>query len=576
MVDAGLLSEDQLARALAEQKRTREPLGSVLVGLNIVDEATVAAHLALQEGVPFVPLPRESLDPALLSVLPEALARKHCVVPVGRRGNALQIAMAQPGDVSALDAVREATGMMLERVVAPASQIQACIDRSYRRKEAMDAVFERALSAAWTAATGPESFSGGPIVELIEQILTRAIEERATDVHVQPEENLLRIRLRIDGLLQSGPVVPRKLAAQVAARIKVMADLDVSESRLPQDGRIRFRLQNRTVDLRVSTFLTQHGENIVLRVLDRDAQPLSLDALGISPQDLERLDVILRRPNGVVLVTGPSGAGKTTTLYAALNRINSMEINVMTIEEPIEYELPLVRQSQVNPKAGITYASGLRAILRQDPDVILVGEIRDPETAQLAMRASLTGHLVFSTLHTNSSVGVVPRLVDLGLTPAVLGTTLQAILAQRLCRKLCAECRVEEAPRSDRLPRLLELARRQGRGEASLCQPRGCRVCRYTGYYGRVGLFELLEIGTPQRELLARGQLGPELMQEHLARQRATLYEDGLSKVLAGLTSLAELERTLEPELLYPAAAAARGPVNGLDHAKLPVPRPDP
>jgi type IV pilus assembly protein PilB len=572
MLDAGLVTEDQLERALAEQKRTREPLGAVLVGLKIVDEGTVAAQLALQEGVPFSSLPSGTLEPALLSVLPEALARKHCVVPLGRRGNALQLAMAHPGDVSALDAVREATGMVLERVVAPASEIQRCIERSYRRKEALDAVFERALSAAW----GPEQSSGGPIVELVEQIVTRAIEERATDIHVQPEENLLRIRLRIDGLLQSGPVVPRRLAAQVAARIKVMADLDVSESRLPQDGRIRFALRNRTVDLRVSTFLTQHGENIVLRVLDRNAQPLSLDALGIQPQDLDRLDAILRRPNGVVLVTGPSGSGKTTTLYAALNRINSMEINVMTIEEPIEYELPLVRQSQLNPKAGITYASGLRAILRQDPDVILVGEIRDPETAQLAMRASLTGHLVFSTLHPNSSLGVVPRLVDLGVSPALLSSTLQAVLAQRLCRKLCALCRAEDdTPPPELLSRLRALARRQGRSEIVLYQPRGCSACRYTGYHGRVGLFELLEIGTRQREQLVRGLLGSELMEEHHAGRLPTLYEDGLGKALQGLTSLAELRRTLEPELLQ-AGTSRHGPIDELEHAKLPVPRADP
>jgi type IV pilus assembly protein PilB len=569
MLEARLITEDQLARALAEQKRTREPLGAVLVGLKILDEAAVAAQVAVQEGVPFTALPAGPLDPALLSLLPEPLARKHCVLPLGRRGNTLQLAMAQPGDVAALDAVREATGLVLERVVAPASDIQRCIERGYRRKEALDAVFERALTAAWA----PDQTPGGAVVELVEQIIARAVEERATDIHVQPEENLLRVRLRIDGLLQSGLVIPRKLAAQVAARIKVMADLDVSESRLPQDGRIRFTLRNRALDLRVSTFLTQHGENIVLRVLDRNAQPLSLDALGILPHDLRRLDAIVRRPNGVVLVTGPSGSGKTTTLYAALNRINSMEINVMTIEEPIEYEIPLVRQSQVNAKAGITYASGLRAILRQDPDVILVGEIRDPETAQLAMRASLTGHLVFSTLHTNSSVGVVPRLADLGVTPTLLSSTLQAVLAQRLCRKLCAHCRVDERPPPELLPALRALARRLAKLEVTVYQARGCAACRYTGYHGRVGLFELVEIGPRQRDQLVKGVVGAELMHEHLARQRATLYEDGLSKALLGLTSLAELHRTLEPELqkVHPAEL----PPTELDHAQLPVPRAD-
>ena len=545
LVEAGVLSEDQLARALAEQKRTQAPLGAVLVGLNFADEATVAAHLAIQEGVPFSALPREPLDPEVLSLVPEPLAREHRLVPLGKRGNTLLLAMAQPGDFAALDAVRAATGLVLDRVVAPQSAIEACIERSYRRKEALEAVFERAISAAWSPGT-----SGDPIVELVDQIVTRAVEERATDIHLQPEENLLRIRLRIDGLLQAGPVVPRKLAPQVAARIKVMAGLDVSESRLPQDGRIRFQLKNRAVDLRVSTFLTQHGENVVLRVLDRTAQALSLEALGISPEDLDRLGTILRRPSGVVLVTGPSGAGKTTTLYAALNRLNSIEVNIMTVEEPIEYELQLVRQSQVNSKAGITYAAGLRAILRQDPDIILVGEIRDAETAQLVMRASLTGHLVFSTLHTHSSVGAIPRLVDLGLTPALLSSTLQAVLAQRLCRRLCEDCREEEASPVELMPRLLEVARRLGREEISVWRARGCAACRQTGYHGRIGVFELVEMGAEQRAQLLEGELGPALMSEHRALGRPTLFEDGLAKALHGLTSLAELERTLEPELV--------------------------
>ena len=545
MVEKGLLTPDQLARALAEQKRTQAPLGAVLVGLNIADEATVAAQLAFQESVPFARLPREPLDPAVLALLPEALARKHCVVPLGRHGGALRIAIAQPADFAALDEVREATGLLLERVVAPASEIKACIERSYRRKEAIDTVFEQAVSQAWSPAAGKD-----PIVGLVDQVITHAIEERATDIHVQPEENLLRIRYRVDGLLQAGPVIPKKLSAQVAARIKVMAELDVSESRLPQDGRIRFQHQDRQIDLRVSSFLTQHGENVVLRVLDRNAQPLSLEALGFSPRDLERLGRILQRPNGVVLVTGPSGSGKTTTLYAALDRINSMEINIMTVEEPIEYELPLVRQSQVNARAGITYASGLRAILRQDPDVILVGEIRDDETAALAMRASLTGHLVFSTLHTNSAVGAVPRLVDLGVSATLISSTVQAVVAQRLCRRLCPHCREPEAPPAALVPRLRELAQRLGLGEVVLHRARGCGSCSDTGYRGRVGLFEILEFGPRQRALLLRGTLDGALLEEHLARREFTLYDDGLGKALQGLTSLAELARTLEPELL--------------------------
>jgi type IV pilus assembly protein PilB len=550
LLAAGLIREDQLDMALAEQRRTRNLLGEVLISLGFISEQTVSETVSAQTGIPYVRVTQDPVAPELLKMVPEDVCRRHRLVPLGAEGSVLRLAMANPFDVVALDYIRTTTGLIPFPSIAPWGDILKTIERHFSVSESFDDAFEALIASAEAKADDMDVEEvGGPLVELVDQIIVRAVEERGTDIHIEPEENIVRIRYRIDGVLVPGPMVPKKLQFAIAARIKVMGGLNVAENRVPQDGRIRFSIKGRNVDLRVSTFLCNYGENIVLRVLDKASVVLSLERL-LLPDDLARMERIIQKPHGIVVVTGPTGSGKTTTLYASLTRLNTIDVNIMTIEDPIEYELNLIRQSQVNVKAGITFASGLRALLRQDPDIILIGEMRDTETAQMASRAAMTGHLVFSTLHTNTAVGSIGRLVDMEVDPLIVSDTIICAIGQRLARTACNDCRAIVPAPDIRRKELEEAAEREGIDwDGNVAEARGCAECKMRGYRGRAALYEFFEMTHAAQGLILKKQYGQELADLARAEGMRSMYDDGLRRVLMRHLTLDELDSVIDREL---------------------------
>lgn len=545
LIEAGLIDEAKLQTAMREQQRTREHLGSILIRLGFVNEEAVAAALAAQARVKYIDLGQYSPQPEATQLVQENFARKHRVVPISFVGNTLVVAMADPLDVLTLDHLRRLAKCPVEVVGATESEVGKTLDRAYGVGGGWSEVVDQSLHHVEGRKGGEpvgelEAAQEPPIIRLIDNLIVRAVQEGATDIHVEPEEKLVRNRFRVDGILRHGPHVPKELQGAITARIKVMANMDIAENRLPQDGRISFHYGAREIDLRVSTFPTTQGENLVLRILDRSKLVLGLEQLGFAPDQLTTLKRLLLHPNGIILASGPTGSGKTTTLYSALMYLNSEERNIMTIEDPVEYEIPGIRQSQVNVKAGLTFAGGLRSILRQDPDIIMVGEMRDQETVDIAVRAALTGHLVFSTLHTNDAAGAIPRLTDMGAPPFLVSSALILVVAQRLVRVICANCKEEAAP-DPVLIRRLGLQAKEG--ELKVFQGKGCDKCGQTGYRGRIGIYELLTI-TPELTplILERADAGA-IRRAARAQGMRTMVEDGIRKAIRGLTTLEEVAR---------------------------------
>lgn len=544
LIEAGLINETQLQAALREQQRTRETLGTILIRLGFVDEEAVAAAVAAQARVKYVDLGQYSPQPEATQRVQENFARQKRLVPISFVGKALVVAMANPLDVLALDELRHLAKGPVEVVGATESQVQKALDRAYGAGMGWNEVVEQSLQhvarKAGEALGESEVAQEPPIIRLIDNLIFRAVQDGATDIHVEPEEKLVRNRFRVDGLLRYGPHLPKELQGAVTARIKVMANLDIAENRLPQDGRISFNSGGREVDLRVSTFPTTQGENVVLRILDRSKLVLGLEQLGFAPDQLTNFKRLLMNPNGIILASGPTGSGKTTTLYSGLTYLNSEERNIMTIEDPVEYGIPGIRQSQVNVKAGLTFGAGLRSILRQDPDIIMVGEMRDEETVEIAIRAALTGHLVFSTLHTNDAAGAIPRLTDMGAAPFLVSSALILVVAQRLVRVICTNCK-EEAPPDPIVIRRLGLQAKEG--ELKVFQGKGCDKCDQTGYRGRIGIYEML-IVTPELTplILERADAGA-IRRAARAQGMRTMVEDGIRKAIRGLTTLEEVAR---------------------------------
>lgn len=544
LIEAGLIDQTQLQAALSEQQRTKQTLGSILIRLGFVDEEAVAAAVAAQARVKYVDLGQYSPQPEATQRVQENFARQKRLVPISFVGKALVVAMANPLDVLALDELRHLAKGPVEVVGATESQVQKALDRAYGAGMGWNEVVEESLRhvarKAGEALGESEVAQEPPIIRLLDNLIFRAVQDGATDIHVEPEEKLVRNRFRVDGLLRYGPHLPKELQGAVTARIKVMANLDIAENRLPQDGRISFNSGGREVDLRVSTFPTTHGENLVLRILDRSKLVLGLEQLGFAPDQLTNFKRLLMHPNGIILASGPTGSGKTTTLYSGLTYLNSEERNIMTIEDPVEYGIPGIRQSQVNVKAGLTFGAGLRSILRQDPDIIMVGEMRDEETVEIAIRAALTGHLVFSTLHTNDAAGAIPRLTDMGAAPFLVSSALLLVVAQRLVRVICTNCK-EEAPPDPVVIRRLGLQAKEG--ELKVFQGKGCDKCDQTGYRGRLGIYEML-IVTPELTplILERADAGA-IRRAARAQGMRTMVEDGIRKAIRGLTTLEEVAR---------------------------------
>ncbi len=538
LVEQGSLTPEGLSRALEEQRRTGATLREVLLRLELVSENAILDYYEEQLGVPRMDLSTYVLEPEIVRLVPERVARQYQVVSLFKIGNTLTVAMADPLDVVARDEVRLTTGLDVDVVVATGSQIREAIERYSPVAGNLDSlVREQALKqAAAAVAARPEE--DGPIIRFVNALVEQAVREGASDLHIEPEESSFRIRIRVDGQLREVTTQAKTLYASVVSRIKVMASLDISERRLPQDGRIRTTAAGREFDLRVSTFPTIHGENVVLRILDLSSPLRGLSDLGIAPEPLSLLERMVARPNGIVLVTGPTGSGKTTTLYACIDTINTVSRNIATLEDPVEYHVTTVRQTQVDPDIGLTFARGLRALLRQDPDVILVGEIRDSDTAEIAVRSALTGHLVFSTLHTNDAVGAIPRLLDMQIAPYLLASALNGVVAQRLVRRVCEKCRRPVTPPDDLLA---SLGLPPGKG--TFFEAAGCRACGDTGYKGRIGIYEVFDISEEIRSLVASHAPMEELTRAARRGGMQLLAEDAARKAARGLTTLEEALR---------------------------------
>ena len=547
LVEAGLINDTQLQSALREQQKTREYLGRILIRLGYVSEEAVAAALSAQARVKYVDLGQYSPQPEALQLVQEKFAREHHLVPLSYVGKVLVVAMANPLDIITIDELRRMSKGPVEVVGATQSEVLEALDRAYgvgvgtAWNEVVEHSLRHVMGRRGAGGTETDVAQEPPVIRLVESLITRGIQEGATDIHVEPEERLVRNRFRVDGVLRQGPDVPKELQGAVIARIKVMANLDIAENRLPQDGRMDFQFGGRQIDIRVSTFPTIRGENLVLRILDRAKLVLGLEQLGFTPDHLTFFKRVLQNPNGIILVTGPTGSGKTTTLYSAMSYLNAEERNIITIEDPVEYEIQGIRQSQINVKAGLTFANGLRHILRQDPDVIMVGEMRDDETVDVAIRAALTGHLVFSTLHTNDAAGAVPRLTDMGVAPFLLASALLLVVSQRLVRSICNSCK-EEAEPDPALLRRLGL-QTDGGAQLKFYRGKGCDKCGNTGYRNRIGIFELLRVGPEMTPLILEKADSGSIQRAARAQGMRTMLEDGIRKALRGTTTLEEVAR---------------------------------
>ncbi|WP_333870591.1 GspE/PulE family protein [Desulforamulus putei] len=546
LVDSKLITEDQLKEALAAQKITGERLGQVLIRLGFVKEQDILNALEMQLGIPKISLANR-IDENLIKSLPETLIRRHRVIPVSRDGNRMIVAMFDPLNVVALDDIRLNSGCDVEPVIASQAEIDAVIQKVFGLSFVQDAfgsTEQEAESqlAGQTLNFGDETTSDdSPVVRLVNTIIKQAINDRASDIHIEPLKERVRVRFRIDGLLHESTVLPRSTLSSLVTRIKILANLDIAEKRLPQDGRFQIKYGNREVDLRVSTLPTVFGEKVVMRLLAKNTGILKIEQLGFNQRDLQSLLEVIRHSYGMVLITGPTGSGKTTTLYAVINELNNKERNIITIEDPVEYVMPGVNQTQVNNKAGLTFATGLRSILRQDPDVIMIGEIRDTETAAIAVKAATTGHLVLSTLHTNDASGAITRLIDMGVEPFLVASSLVGVVCQRLVRVLCPECKetyqVEaSSPERD----FLGIAPDQ---PVTLYRPRGCANCNNIGYKGRTTIQEVLPISNVIRQMAKQRATEQEIKAQAQREGMITMREDGIKKALEGITSLKEVMR---------------------------------
>jgi general secretion pathway protein E/type IV pilus assembly protein PilB len=549
LIAEGIISEDQLRIALLEQMKSNQPVGKLLVGLGFVSEATLRDALGESMGKRSVDIAHAIIDPAALRLIPQELAKRYHLLPLDYDVEArrLTIAIADTNDIVALDRLRALVpqDLVIETLLGGESEIARAIDQHYGHELSIDGILLEIETGEIDLRSLSVSFDeySQPVVRLIDALLTDAVKHDASDIHFEPEANFLRIRYRIDGLLRQIRSLHKSYWAAMAVRIKVISGMNIAETRAPQDGRISLNVSGRPVDFRVAIQPTIHGENIVLRILDRQKGIVPLDALGLDEDKLDLLKLMIARPEGIILVTGPTGSGKTTTLYSILNHINHEGINVMTLEDPVEYPMAMIRQTSVAEAVKLDFANGIRSIMRQDPDVILVGEIRDAETAEMAFRAAMTGHQVYTTLHTNSAIGVVPRLLDIGIRPDIMAGNIIGVIAQRLLRKLCPLCR-KPYPAEAHERRLLGIE--DEHSAAIIYRAAGCEQCAYQGYKGRMAIMELLRVDGEIDELVARRATVRELRTAALAKGFCTLAEDGLRRVIDGSTSLEEVARVTD------------------------------
>ena len=549
LVEQKVISAADLDIALAAQKKSGRRLGRIIVESGLAGENDIAQALARQLSIPFVDLRKFSPEASVLQLLPETQARRFRAIPLARRDGSVFVGMADPTDLSAYDEIARLIHESIQLAVVAEGDLLAAIDRIYRRTDDIHGLTQelaRDMGESEASIIGLESLGEGqadaPVVRLLQTLFEDALQVGASDVHIEPQEKHLAIRFRIDGILHAQTQADLKIAPALALRLKIVSGLDISEKRLPQDGRFAVKVRGRTVDVRLSTMPTQYGESVVMRLLSQGDNLITLDNLGMPPAMLERFRAILHRPNGLVLVTGPTGSGKTTTLYAALGELNDPGTKIITVEDPVEYRLPGVNQVQANEKIDLSFARVLRAMLRQDPDVILVGEMRDPDTAQIALRAAMTGHLVLSTLHTNDAASTPVRLLDMGVPPFMVATSVQGVLAQRLVRKVCGHCKAPHVMTPQERV-WLGRAQAESHSEDGYVAGAGCDRCHGTGYSGRRAVHELLEINAALAESLARKNPAEFVAAARAALAGHTLRDQTIALARAGVTSLAEAMR---------------------------------
>lgn len=541
LLESGIITEPQLQTALEEQQRTRKKLGDVLLSQGVLTEHQLIEVLEFQLGIPHVTLSGVQIDAKLSQVIPEQMAKRHQVLPIRADGRKLMVAMADPLDLFVIDDLRMSTGFTIEPAIISRRELERGIARLYGLQDSANEMI-RDLRAGGGQIDVEDSVILGedsPVVRLVQQMIEQAVRLGASDIHVDPLDTQLTIRYRIDGQLRSERSIPKSMQGVITARLKILGNLNIGERSLPQDGRIKMLVDGKQIDIRLSSLPTVHGEKIVLRLLDLADAVKGLDKLGMTEPTLGLFRRMIEKQHGMVLLTGPAGSGKTTTLYSALQHLNREEMNIMTIEDPVEYMLDGVNQMQVHPAAGLTFAKGLRSILRQDPNIIMVGEIRDPETAEIALRASLTGHLVFSAMHTNDAVSAVVRLLDMGIEPYLIASSLIGIVAQRVVRCICPDCKAAYAPDSQEALYLERL----GVKADQLYHGTGCGACGKSGYRSRMAVHEALLVSDELRSAIASGQPVYELRRLAADQGMVTLFADGIQKMLEGKTTLQEIIR---------------------------------
>ncbi|EKN65866.1 type II secretory pathway, ATPase PulE/Tfp pilus assembly pathway, ATPase PilB [Neobacillus bataviensis LMG 21833] len=535
LVEEGLITPDQLQSTL-DEKDPGQKLGDALLQRGYLTEQQLVEVLEYQLGIPHVGLFQYPFDTNLFSLITKEAAQRNLIIPLKREGNKLFVAMANPMDFIVIDDLRLSTGFQIEPAIATKDDIIRTINKYYDVDDGLDELLDE-LPLNNRERNDDVTDLNSPIVRLVNQILSNAVIQRASDIHIDPQETKVIVRYRIDGVLRNEKVLPRNMQSVLTARIKIMSNLDITEHRIPQDGRIKIHLDFYPVDLRVSTLPTVYGEKIVMRLLDMGSTLNDLGKLGFNSLNMKRFNEMIEKPTGIVLITGPTGSGKSSTLYAALNRLNSEAVNIITIEDPVEYQLEGINQIQVNTNVGMTFAAGLRSILRQDPNIIMVGEIRDKETAEVAIRASLTGHLVLSTLHTNDSIGTVTRLIDMGVEPFLLASSLSGIVSQRLVRKVCRDCTEIQEPSK----REIEIFEKRGMKIEKISRGKGCSSCNMTGYKGRVALHEVLVINEEMSRAMMNGESFQKMKELATKNKTIFLLDDGLLKVKQGITTTEEV-----------------------------------
>ncbi|GKU79905.1 GspE/PulE family protein [Paenibacillus sp. L3-i20] len=540
LLESGLITEEQLKLALERQRNTKMRLGDTLISMEFITQQQFIEALEFQLGIPHVQLFRYKIDPKIVGLISQKLADQHCVIPLRIEGNKLVLAMADPLDYFAIDEIRIATGLRIEPVIASKHELVNAINRYYGLQDTIEQITQNLQLRDLDEDTAIKD-EDSPVVKTVNGIIAQAVQLGASDIHLDPQDSNFRVRYRVDGVIRTERTLPAGMHAIIAARIKIMANLNVAERRLPQDGRVELEIDYRKVDIRVATLPTIHGEKVVIRILDLGHSLADITKLSFSTRNEKLFRSSIEGAHGVILITGPTGSGKSTTLYSALAHLNRDDVNIITVEDPVEFQLEGINQVQVNATSGLTFARGLRSILRQDPNIIMIGEIRDSETAEIAVRAAMTGHLVLSTLHTNSAVSSISRLIDMGVEPFLISSSVNCIVAQRLLRRICTECSISYTP-NDEEASILESS---GLPKEKLFRGGGCANCGRTGYKGRIAVHEVLSLDSTLRSMVMAKASDHEYDAHALRQGMIPIMIDALSKAIAGFTTLSEVFRVL-------------------------------